>query len=296
MKGFETRRLPGARADVEIAASIGGEGPPVLLLHGFPQTRVAWRRVAPALAKRFTVVCADLRGYGESDAPQDEGGTYAKREMARDMRAAMRALGHERFAVAGHDRGGRVAYRLALDAPEAVERLALVEIVSTADQWRAFDAAMAMAAWHWPFLAQPAPFPEQAVGAAPDLWLERWLSGWSKAGDLSAFADAMDGYRAAFAQPARIAAFCADYRAGAGADREADEADLEDGRRIAAPTLLIAGERGFPARAGRGDPAAPWRVWASDLRAVTVDAGHFPAEEAPEATAAALRDFLAGDA
>lgn len=292
--GFREARLPGRGAGV--FARIGGEGPPLLLLHGFPQTHEAWRLLAPRLARRFTVVAADLRGYGRSDAPPDDPDhqTYAKRAMAADMIEAMRSLGFGRFSVAGHDRGARVAYRLALDWPAAVERLAVLEIAPTAMYWRAFSAEMALKAWHWPFLAQKPPTPERLIGADPVFFLETLLRDWSKAKDLSAFDGALDAYREAFAPAERIAAFCADYRAGAGPDRAHDEADLAAGRRIAAPVLLICGERGFPAASG--DPAAHWAGFTQDFRCRTVDCGHFPAEEAPDETFAALDAFFGGTA
>ena len=293
--GFREVRLPGAAEDVEIFARLGGEGPPVLLLHGYPQTHEAWRSVATALAQRFTVVAADLRGYGRSSAPADdgEGSLYAKRVMAADMRAAMAALGHDRFHVAGHDRGGRVAYRLALDAPEAVERLAVLEIVPTGEMWRAFDAALAIRAYHWTFLAQPAPVPERMILAEPTAYLEHTLRSWTKDGALSPFDGALDAYRAAFGVPRRVAAFCADYRAGAGPDLSHDLEDLNAGATIAAPTLLICGRGGFPAQAGAPDEI--WRRWAPDFRAEILDCGHFPAEEAPAETAAALLRFFTGE-
>jgi haloacetate dehalogenase len=291
--GFRALRLPGARPDVEIFARTGGEGPPLLLLHGYPQTHLAWRLVAPLLAERFSVVAADLRGYGESAAPPDEGETYSKRAMGADMVAAMAALGFGRFHVAGHDRGGRVAYRLALDMPQVVDRLAVLEIAPTLAMWEAFDARLAHRAYHWTFLAQPAPFPERLIGGDPLFHLEWTLRSWTKAKTLDCFEGALEGYRASFSQPPRIAAFCADYRAGFGADRAADEADLAAGRTIAAPTLLVAGAGGFPA--ATGDPAAHWRRFAPDVRAVMVECGHFPMEEAPEATAAALTAHFAGE-
>jgi haloacetate dehalogenase len=292
--GFRDVRLPGARADVTLHARVGGAGPPLLLLHGYPQTHFAWRHVAPRLARAHTVVAADLRGYGASDAPADDPRheTYAKRELARDAIAIMAALGFARFAVAGHDRGGRVAYRLALDAPERVTRLAVLEIAPTATMWAAFGAGLALRAYHWAFLAQPAPLPERLIGADPRFHLEHTLRSWTLSKTLAPFSDgALEAYAAAHSEPARIAAFCADYRAGATRDREADEVDLAAGRRIAAPTLFVGGRSGFPAAAG--DPAALWRVFAPDVRAVEVACGHFPAEEAPAETAEALAAFFA---
>jgi len=295
LSGSRETRLPGDGAVIH--AAVGGSGPPLLLLHGFPQTHLAWRHVAPLLAATQTVVAADLRGYGGSDAPADDAGhtAYAKRAMAADMVAAMASLGFDRFAVAGHDRGGRVAYRLALDHPERVARLAVLEIAPTAHYWRAMTADMALKVWHWPFLAQPAPVPETLLRADPAGMLAHFHRSWSRDGTLDPFADVWPAYVAAFSAPQRIAAFCADYRAGAGPDRDHDEADLAAGRRIAAPTLLIAGPRGMPVLAGGGEAGGPWRDLCADFRAVAVDCGHFPAEEAPEATAAALTDFLTED-
>jgi haloacetate dehalogenase len=291
--GFRTARLPGARPDVTLDARIGGEGPPVLLLHGYPETHVAWRHVAPLLASRFTVVVPDLRGYGASDAPPDDAGhtVYSKSAMAADMVAAMASLGFARFAVAGHDRGGRVAVRLALEHAGAVAAVAFLEIVPTVEHWRAFDAALALKSYHWTFLAQPAPLPERLIAADPVYYLEHTLASWTRCGTLAPFADgALDAYRAAFAP--RIAAFCADYRAGATTDRAADEADLAAGRTIAAPALLIAGEHSFAA--ATGDPAARWRGLAPAITTLAVPCGHFPAEETPGPVAAALAAHFGG--
>lgn len=288
--GFREARLPGARPDVEIFARIGGEGPPLLLLHGYPQTHLTWRKVAPLLAGRFTVICADLRGYGASSAPADDAEhvTYSKREMARDMAAAMASLGHERFRVAGHDRGARAAYRMALDLPERVARMAAVEIAPTYAYWREFDADAALKLWHWTFLAQPAPLPETMLGGDPRAVLAHFLSRWSRSGTLDHVSDALDAYADAFA--ARLPFSCADYRAGATIDRALDEADVDAGRTIAAPSLLIAGAHGFPARLG--DPAALWRDLAPNIAVAPVESGHFAPEEAPDAVAAALTDFM----
>lgn len=289
-ENFRSETLPGARDDVSIHARVGGEGPPLLLLHGFPQTHLTWRRVAPILARRFTVVCADLRGYGGSSAPEDdtEHLTYSKREMARDMIAAMRGLGHDRFRLAGHDRGGRVAYRMALDAPEAVERLAVVEMAPTAMYWRAFDADVSLKVWHWIFLAQPAPIPERLIAPNARFMLERWLAGWSRDGNLDHVADVIDAYEENFSS--RLPTLCADYRAGATVDRRLDEADIAAGRTIAAPSLLIAGAHGFPSKLG--DPAEMWRPFAPDIAVAGVPSGHFAPEEAPEEVAAALIAFM----
>jgi haloacetate dehalogenase len=292
-EGFGEARLPGARPDVDVYARIGGDGPPLLLLHGYPQTHVAWRFVAPVLAQRFRVVVADLRGYGQSSAPEDDASctVYSKRAMAADMLSAMAALGHDRFMVAGHDRGGRAAYRLALDAPEAVERLAVLEIAPTYQMWRAFDADMAMRAYHWTFLAQPAPMPERMIMAQPSDYLEHTLRSWTRDGTLGCFEEAaLDHYRAAYGVPRRVAAFCGDYRAGVGLDLSLDISDLQEGATIVCPTLLIAGRSGFPAQAGA--PEELWKALAPDFRAEFVECGHFPLEEAPVETAAALLRFF----
>lgn len=289
--GFETRRIDVGRG--EIAVRVGGSGPPLLLLHGYPQTHAMWHRVAPALAADFTCVLPDLPGYGESFVP-DAAADHApmsKRLTARDMVAAMRELGFSRFRLAGHDRGGRVAYRLALDLPEAVERLAVLDIVPTAEMWAGMDAALAYTVYHWTFLAQPAPLPERMIGSDPDAYLDWTIASWTAAKDLSAFDDrALDHYRACFRQTPRIAAACEDYRAGFTRDREADEADLAAGRKIVAPLLALWGEAGIPSEGA--PPLDIWRAWAEDVRGDGIAGGHFLCEEAPADTTQALRQFF----
>ena len=284
--GFETRRFDAGEA--EIFARVGGSGPPLLLLHGYPQTHAMWHRVAPVLAEHFTCVVPDLRGYGSSSVPAS--GTnhepYSKRAMGRDVAAVMRALGHERFRLVGHDRGARVGYRLALDAPERVERLAVLDIVPTYAMWQAFDARFAMKTYHWVFLAQPEPLPETLIAGNSDFYLERTLAPFAP--------EALDHYRAFFRQPARIHATCEDYRAGRTRDLEADEADREAGRKIACPLLAVWGAAGFPG--ATGGPLAVWREWADDVRGQAIDAGHFVCEENPRATLDALLPFLLEDA
>jgi haloacetate dehalogenase len=279
----------------KIFARVGGSGPPVALVHGYPQTHVEWRHVAPRLAERHTVVALDLRGYGASDAPPSVAGAgYSKRVMATDVVAAMRALGHERFAYVGHDRGARVGYRLALDHPDRLSRLAVLDIVPTAEMWRSMGAARAMSAYHWPFLAQPEPLPETLIGRAAREYVDHTLASWTKAKTLDAFDPrALAHYRALFSDPARIHACCEDYRAGATLDWRDDEADLAAGRRIACPLLALWGGAGFPAQGE--NPLDVWRRWASDVRGRPIDAGHFLPEEAPEATTEALAEFLAAD-
>jgi haloacetate dehalogenase len=269
-----------------------GSGPPILLLHGFPQTHLMWRGVAPVLARRFTVVCADLRGYGRSGCPASapDHAPYSKRAMARDMVAAMQQLGFSRFSVAGHDRGGRVAYRLALDHPAHVERLAVLDILPTVEVWERADAKFACAFWPWSLLAQPAPLPERLVQAAPDAVVDDALGGWGSAA--TAF---RPGIRAAYIEalrdPAHVHAICEDYRAAATRDREDDEADRRAGRRIRCPVLALWSGRG-PLDSwytAAGGPLTIWRAWADDVEGGPVDAGHFFPEEIPQETADALR-------
>lgn len=291
--GFLSRRLAGEGA--ELFCRVGGDGPPLVLLHGYPQTHAAWHRVAPSLAKHFTCVIPDLRGYGESSIPEPAGTheTYSKRSMARDVIAVMAGLGHRRFSVLGHDRGARVAYRLALDAPECIERVGILEVVPTAEMWNRFDAEMAMSAYHWTFLAQPAPLPERMIASDPIAYLDWTLASWSEKGSLEAFdPGALESYRRAYAQPDRIRAFCEDYRAGAGIDRALDDADFKAGRKIEAPLHFVWSSHGFPAKTG--DPMGLWRSWAKTVTGNEVEAGHFVAEENPEGVLSAFIPFFKG--
>jgi haloacetate dehalogenase len=279
--------------DANLLVRIGGKGPPLLLLHGFPQTHAMWHRIAPALMERFTCVMPDLRGYGGSTCLDVESGiqAFSKRAMADDMSGLMAALGHRRFAVVGHDRGGRVAYRMALDHPEAVSCLAVLDIVPTWTMWHGFSVALAMKAYHWLFLAQPYPLPEMLIGQAPVKWLDYTIASWTKARDLSAFDPAaLFAYREAFLRPEAIHAQCNDYRAGATIDLAHDEADRAAGRRIGCAVLALWGDAGFPA--ATDGPLSAWREWASDVSGHGIDAGHFIAEENPAATRAALLPFL----
>lgn len=271
--------------EARICVRHGGGGPPVLLLHGHPQTHVMWHRIAPRLAERYTVVCADLRGYGDSSKPPttEDHEPYSKRAMARDQVAVMKALGHDRFAVVGHDRGGRCAYRMALDHPEHVGSLAVLDIVPTGEAFARTDMAFAMGYFHWFFLSQPYPMPERLIGADPDAFYFRIKRDIF---DPEAFAE----YRRAFTDPATIHAMCEDYRAGAGIDTALDLADMGERRRIACPVLALWG-----ARASMPlwyDVTAIWRAWASDVEGHGVDCGHYLAEEAPKETLAVLLPFL----
>jgi haloacetate dehalogenase len=268
----------------------GGAGPPLLLLHGYPQTHILWRKMAPELAKRFTVVCPDTRGYGDSGKPVADADNqlYSKRTMAKDMVGLMRGLGFPSFAVCGHDRGARVAYRLALDHPDAVAKLCVLDILPTHATWKRMDKDLATGMYHWLFLAQAGGLPEKMIGDDPDYYLVEKLRRWSK--DFSAFEPAaLDAYKTAFRDPASIAATCADYRAGATSDFAHDDEDF--GRRmIVAPTLVLWGEGGLAKRVA--DPLAIWRKWATDVSGHAIACGHFLPEEAPAETAAALLRFL----
>jgi haloacetate dehalogenase len=217
-----------------------GSGPPVLLLHGFPQTHVMWRSVAPLLARRFTVVCADLRGYGRSGCPAStpDHASYTKRAMARDMVTVMGQLGFSRFSIAAHDRGGRVAYRLALDRPERVQRVAILDVVATADVWEQADARFALAFWPWSLLAQPEPLPERLLSAAPEAIIDSALEDWGSPSSVFT-QEVRRAYVDALRDAAHVHAICEEYRAAATLDREFDEADRRSGRRISCPLLAL---------------------------------------------------------
>jgi haloacetate dehalogenase len=283
-------------SETSIYARWSGSGPPILLLHGFPQTHLMWRGVAPLLAQRFTVVCADLRGYGQSGCPVSAAnhGPYAKRAMARDMVEVMEHLGFRRFSVAGHDRGGRVGYRLALDYPDRVERVAVLDILPTASVWERADARFALAYWPWSLLAQPEPFPERLIAAAPQAIIDNALDGWGSPS--SAFPpEIRAAYVEALRDPVHIHAICEEYRAAAGLDREHDEEDRKTGRRIRCPLLALWSGRGALSDwySEAGGPLAIWRDWSHDVHGHPVDAGHFFPEEIPTETAVALEGFFA---
>jgi haloacetate dehalogenase len=286
LAGFDNERI--AAGDIAINLRRGGTGPPLLLLHGYPQTHVMWHRVVPELAERFTVVCADLRGYGDSDKPpgSDDHGVYAKRTMAADQVAVMRALGYERFGVVAHDRGARVALRMALDQPEAVSRLALLDIVPTQTIYETIDQQRATTVWRYFFLIQPADLPERLIGADPGGYLAWTLREWC--GTPGALAEeAVAEYRRCF-DAATIHATCEDYRAGATIDLEHDRADAQ--RKLSCPTLVLWSERGI---GSDYDVPAVWRERVPDVRGRSLDCGHFLAEERPQETASELLAFLA---
>lgn len=294
LAGFETAEVETGETSIFVRWS--GSGSPVLLLHGFPQTHLMWRSVAPLLARRFTVVCADLRGYGRSGCPAStpDHAPYAKRAMARDMVVVMEQLGFHHFSVAGHDRGGRVAYRLALDHPGRVERLAVLDILPTGTVWERADARFALAYWPWSLLAQPEPFPERVIEAAPEAVVDDALGGWGSPSAVFG-AEVRAAYVEALRDPARVHAICEEYRAAATLDRWHDEADRKSGRRIACSLLVLWSGSG-PLNSWyveAGGPLALWRDWGDDVQGGPLNAGHFFPEEIPNETADALGRFFA---
>jgi haloacetate dehalogenase len=288
------KRVTLAPGGVRINALVGGNGAgtPVLLLHGYPQTHVMWHHVAPLLAEAHTVVLTDLRGYGDSGKPA--GGpthdAYAKRTMAYDQVLVMRELGFERFAVVGHDRGARVAHRMALDYPMSVSKLAVLDIVPTRHALRNVDKDFGLGYWHWFFLAQPEPLPEHQLGADPVGWVRGRLSTWRRGGQ-PFDPQAVEEYLRCFKDPAMIHATCEDYRAAVGTDLDDDDAAAARGQRVTAPTLVLWGEHGFVGR-HYGDVTAVWREYADNVEGRSLQCGHFLAEEVPAETAAALQRFL----
>jgi len=287
IEGFARRRFDGSEAPVNYATA--GDGPPLLLLHGYPQTHIMWRKIAPRLAADFTVIAADLRGYGDSGKPPSDSrhAPYSKRAMAGDLTALMSALGHARFLLAGHDRGGRVAHRLTLDNPGRVERLAVLDIVPTERLFRETGKAVATGYYHWYFLIQEAPFPETLIGNSVEFYLRTKLGRWGAGAEMveeEAFAE----YLRCFSDPATIHASCEDYRAAATIDLEHDAADLD--RPIECPMLVLWGERGLMHR--HFDVPGTWRERASDVSDALIPCGHFLPEEAPDETFRALHAFF----
>jgi haloacetate dehalogenase len=288
-EGFERRDV--ATGETTIRIRIGGSGPPLLLLHGYPQSHIMWHLVAPILAERCTVICADLRGYGDSGKPPSDTAhaAYSKRASARDMVEVMASLGFDRFMLAGHDRGGRVSHRLALDHPERLERLAVLDIVPTRTIFRATNKQIATDYYHWFFLSQPYDLPEHLIGADPIYYLHRKFGAWS--GREKPFAaEALAEYERCFT-PEAIHASCEDYRAAASIDLEHDEADLA--RKIACPLHVLWGRRGVIER--NFDVPATWRERAAgSVTGKSLDCGHYLPEEQPEETARELLAFFAG--
>lgn len=285
--GFEEHRM--SVGDAELFVRRGGAGPPLVALHGYPQTHVAWHKIAPRLAEEYTVVVPDLRGYGASTGPAEpETADYANRAMAADVVALMAELGHEEFLFVGHDRGARVGYRLALDHPERVRKLALLDIVPTLETAEMMDYEYAKAMYHWLFLAQPYPIPERLIGNDPAFYVDHLIESW--ADHPGALADeALAAYHRAFERESVVRASCEDYRAGLSVDLDHDRATREAGDRIECPLLALWG-------GGSGtvsfDPLAIWERWASDVSGRGLDCGHFLMEEAPEETLAELLAVL----
>ena len=288
IEGFTASRID--TGDVTLSVHRAGQGIPLILLHGYPQNHHCWASVAPTLAQHFDVIIPDLRGYGDSDAPADNAAhsTYSKRRMAADIIGLMDALGLDRAHILGHDRGARVTYRLALDHPDRILRLGIIEIVPTGDFWDSWNADLALNAYHWTFLAQPAPLPERMIAADGAGYADWTLAQWTLAKSLDAFTPAaLDSYRTQMSDPARIHAMCADYRAGAYFDRALDRETKDAGTMIDAPLHFLWAEGGFPAQTG--DPLSAWRGWARHVTGNACRSGHFAMEENP---AAVLSAFL----
>ena len=303
-EGFETRRFQ--VNGVEIFARLSGpvDAPPLLLLHGYPQTHVIWQRVAQALRGRFRLVLPDLRGYGDSSRPAGDAEhlNYSKRAMAQDLAELMTQLGHARFGVAGHDRGGRVAHRLALDHPQRVSRLALIDIAPTLDMYAATDVRFATAYYHWFMLIQPAPLPERLLASDPTFFLHRALGGFgiTGAGGSAGSAQAalayiepraLAEYERCFGRPDALHASCEDYRASAGIDLVHDRASRAAGEKIACDTFVLWGERGIVGQLF--EPLALWQAQcAAQVSSAAIAAGHFiPEERHAETAALLLRHF-----
>jgi haloacetate dehalogenase len=276
-----------------IFARVGGKGPPLLLLHGFSETHVMWHRVAPELADRFTLIIADLPGYGWSDMPESDAEhlPYTKRAMARTIVEAMGQLGHVHFALAGHDRGGRVSYRLALDHPGRLSKLAVLDILPTYNYWERINRLYALKIYHWTFLAQPYPLPETLITASSDFFLKTKMASQTKSKTLQAIDPrALEHYLAPFRDPSRVHAMCEDYRAGAYADYDIDKADVDAGKKITIPMLALWGDAGIASAAAT--PLDTWKNWATNVTGSPVDSGHFLTEENPGETAKLLREFF----
>lgn len=285
-EGFENQRIEVSGAEIKVVK--GGSGPPLLLLHGYPQTHVMWHKIAPQLAEDFTVVATDLRGYGDSSKPsggEDHSG-YSKREMARDQVEVMERLGFDTFHVAGHDRGGRVSHRMALDHPERVEKLAVLDIAPTHTMYTTTDMEFARAYYHWFFLIQPYDLPETLIGADPEYYLRKKIGQWGR--DEEAFTpEAISEYLRCFT-PETIHASCEDYRASASIDLAHDEEDLS--RKLACSLLVLWGEKGFVAK--KYDVVSTWKEKAENVRGRSLPCGHFLPEEAPEETLEEMRKFF----
>ena len=286
-EGFEARKVNTSGAAINLV--IGGDGPPLLLLHGYPQTHVMWHKVAPRLAEHFTVVVTDLRGYGDSDKPagDPEHFNYSKRAMAGDQSQAMASLGFDSFFLAGHDRGARVSHRLTKDYPERVLKLATLDIIPTHRMFQIVNKEMALNTYHWFFLSQPFDLPERVIGAGADYFIRHSFqraSNWEQIFP----SEAVEEYVRCSTDPATIHAICEDYRAGASIDLVHDKKDFE--HKISCPHLALWSDRGYVGRTQ--DVLAVWRDYSTNVRGHSVPSGHYIAEELPEETYQALRDFF----
>lgn len=290
---FDCKEIQTEDASVFVRRS--GTGPPLLLLHGFPQTHLMWRDVAPALAKKFSVVCTDLRGYGRSGCPASgpDHAPYSKRAMALDLLAVMETLGFTNFSVAGHDRGGRVAYRMALDHPDRVTKAAVLDVVPTIEAWDRADADFTLGFWPWSLLAQAAPLPERILTAAAEAIIDNALENWGSASKTFS-RDIRSAYAETIRHPDHAHAICEEYRAAATIDRNHDEADRKAGRRIACPLLVLWSGKG-PLNSWYGEEGGPlgiWKKWAADVQGEALAGGHFFPEELPDQTAKLLSRFF----
>ena len=291
-EGFQKRQI--YVSDVKINMRTGGSGPPLLLLHGYPQTHVCWHLIAPILAKSFSLVVPDLRGYGDSSCPDigSDGIAYSKRIMALDMVSLMKKLGYDAFSVIGHDRGARVAYRMALDHSSAVDRMMSLDVVPTFDMWQGTDKKRAIGAFHWSFLAQPSPLPERLIQSDPEFFATRLMTSWAAPG-FEFKADALAEYLRCFVNPEVIRATCEDYRAGAGIDDQLDREDFEAGRRLQCPVhFLWGGCRNLGGPLGGAQPLQIWRRWADNVSGGPIDCGHFLAEESPDQVIDEIEKFF----
>ena len=291
-KGFEQKSITVSSEDgpIEIAYQVGGKGPPILLLHGFPQTKAIWENVAPELANNFTVIASDLRGYGGSSKPhgKKDHSTYSKRSMAADQHALMRALGHQQFFLLGHDRGGRVSHRLAMDFPDSVLRLMVLDISPTLTMYDNTTMDFAKGYWHWFFLIQPEPIPETLIGANPEFWINKHMG---RHGGTDIFSpERWAEYLAGVSNPQSMHAMCEDYRAAASIDLVHDRADRATGKKLTMPLRVLWGEHGLVNKCFR--PIEDWKTVAQEVSGQTVPCGHYIPEELPEELIAQARAFF----
>ena len=291
-KGFEQKSITVSSEDgpIEIAYQVGGKGPPILLLHGFPQTKAIWENVAPELANNFTVIASDLRGYGGSSKPhgKKDHSTYSKRSMAADQHALMRALGHQQFFLLGHDRGGRVSHRLAMDFPDSVLRLMVLDISPTLTMYDNTTMDFAKGYWHWFFLIQPEPIPETLIGANPEFWINKHMG---RHGGTDIFSpERWAEYLAGVSNPQSMHAMCEDYRAAASIDLVHDRADRATGKKLTMPLRVLWGEHGLVNKCFR--PIEDWKTVAQEVSGQIVPCGHYIPEELPEELIAQARAFF----